>query len=180
MLLGIVLWALIVWQEYGLLIIRLGSSTLGTYRRAEKSTRCEKERCVINSKRIQLTRNVVANCSGSFVTATALLMPAPIQPTVPGIVELHDPITIRTQSDGTSCGFMCSITGGRNWAIAGGVSKPRLGERCRNERIEVALTTGIHLGSSCAQTNSPRHNLNRPNSIRFVNNFHNWRKTTTS
>lgn len=101
MLLGIALWSLIVWQEYGLLIIAWAvyawylSPWLKSRKVAKQSAGLPSADG--SSRFAPWWQTAVVSSLGALV----LLLPAPIQPTVPGVVELRDPLTIRTQSEGT-------------------------------------------------------------------------------
>ncbi|MDX1925853.1 MAG: efflux RND transporter periplasmic adaptor subunit [Pirellulaceae bacterium] len=102
MLLGIVLWSLIVWQGYGLLIIAWAAYAwfLSPWIKSRKAAAM--------APPTQTQTSAVAWWSKWWqpltVTALitiALLVPSPVQPSVPGIVAFHEPTIVRSQSEGT-------------------------------------------------------------------------------
>lgn len=102
MLLGVALWALIVWQGYGVLLIGWASYAwfISPWMKARKTAKV--------AAAMQPPKPVVSlwtqwwqPLTVTALVALALCMPSPVQPAVPGIVTLCDPTTVRSESEGT-------------------------------------------------------------------------------
>ncbi len=102
MLLGITLWALIVWQGYGLLIIGWAAYAwfISPWLKARKAAAASAANQTTTSE-TSLWRKWWQPLTVTAVIAVAMLAPSPIQPSIPGVVVFRDPTIVRCQSEGT-------------------------------------------------------------------------------
>jgi putative peptide zinc metalloprotease protein len=102
MLLGIALWSLIVWQGWGVLIIAwaIYAWFLAPWLKARNATKT-----AAASQPPKPLAALLAQwwqpLTVTALVALALLMPSPVQPSVPGIVTLCEPTIVRSESEGT-------------------------------------------------------------------------------
>lgn len=100
MLVGVALWALIVWQGYGLILI-----AWATYAWFIAPMVKARAAAKLAASTTQTQTSPWANWWQPAVVAgligVGLLLPSPVQPSVPGIVVLREPTTVRSEVDGT-------------------------------------------------------------------------------
>ncbi len=149
---------------------RLGRVRLVPLTVVKEPSRCKANRRASWCERFEQVNALVANGRYSFSTCMRSPSACPIQPTVPGVVELHDPLTIRTQSEGTlkllHVRHSQSVEPGQLLAEFQNLD---LQNALNTKRIEVALTTESIAVFSALAVNLPKPSLNKPNSFRLMN-----------
>ncbi len=102
MLLGVALWSLIVWHGWGLLIIAWATYAwfLSPWLKARSSA---KKAAALQPPKpyVSLWSRWWQPLTVTVLIGIALLMPSPVQPSVPGIVTLCEPTIVRSESEGT-------------------------------------------------------------------------------
>lgn len=101
MLLGVALWALIVWHVYGVLIISWAAYAwfLSPYLKAKKAAKLAASLEAPQSAG-SLWSQGWQPLAVTALIALALVLPSPVQPAVPGIVALREPTVVRSESQG--------------------------------------------------------------------------------
>jgi putative peptide zinc metalloprotease protein len=145
MLLGLAITALLVWQEYGLLLIAWGCSAwfVLPWWKARKAAQLEQ----LNRPEPKPKKSLLARWTpvalGAAICAS-LFLPAPMQLSVPGVVALRDPAVLRIESDGylatvfvKECEFVEANT------MIARFENPQLTQMVASKRVEVAGSTEL-------------------------------------
>ncbi len=102
MLVGVALWAIIVWQGYGVLLIAWAVYAwfLAPMLKAKAGAKLAAPSTQTATRAGFWEKWWQPTLVGAVIVL-ALLMPSPVQPSVPGIVSLREPTTVRSEIEGT-------------------------------------------------------------------------------
>ncbi len=143
MLIGVALWALIVWEGYGLILIAWGVYAwfLAPFLKKRAAAKLGPSPMPGTSptEQIPLWREWGQPALVCTLIGLALWLPSPVQPSVPGIVTLGEPTIVRTKTEGVL--FAVHVVESEHVAIGDLIAEfdnPQLLLTLQLKRIEVA------------------------------------------
>lgn len=104
LLTSLAIWALLVWQGLGLFLVTWGvySMILAPWLRRRRQTQAAHEAAAGQKLGwfAQYQEQNVGLLVLGVLLALAFILPSPVQPSAPGTVALHEPLTVRNQTEG--------------------------------------------------------------------------------